>query len=277
MNAERNIIVALVLSTLSALALAAVYLAGGQAQLEGLFLGLSLAGLGASVVMWSKHLFPEEEVTDSRPNLTSTDDDRAAFVESFARGEERFTRRRFLSRMLAVASGAFGVALLFPLASLGPKPGRTLFRTSWARGKRLVAGDRPVRAGDLQVGSVLTVFPEGSHHPEDSATLLIKVEPELLELPPERRGWAPEGCVAYSKICTHVGCPVGLYQQTSHELLCPCHQSTFNVLKGADPVFGPATRPLPQLPLGVDDEGFLIAQSDFTEPVGPAFWNRERQ
>ena len=277
MKAERNIIVALVVSTLSALALAGVYLGGGQAQLEGLFLGVSLCGLGASVVMWSKHLFPEEEVTDSRPQLTSSDEERASFTESFERGEERFTRRRFLSRLLGVASGAFGLALLFPLASLGPKPGRTLFRTGWARGKRLMVGDRPVRVGDLQVGGLLTVFPEGGSREEDSATLLIRVEPDRLELPPERRDWAPEGYVAYSKICTHVGCPVGLYQQTSHELLCPCHQSTFNVLKAADPVFGPATRPLPQLPLDVDEEGFLVARSDYTEPVGPAFWNRGRR
>ena len=81
--------------------------------------------------------------------------------------------------------------------------------------------------------------------------------------------------IAYSKICTHVGCPVGLYQADTHELLCPCHQSTFDVLDGARPRFGPATRSLPQLPLAVDGDGFLTAQSDFTEPVGPGFWNRD--
>src|SRR5690606_26047816 len=105
---------------------------------------------------------------------------------------------------------------------------------------------------------------------------LIRVDPDELRLPPERAEWAPEGLVAYSKICTHVGCPVGLYRETTHELLCPCHQSTFDVLRGARPVFGPATRSLPQLPITIDDEGYVVAISDYTEPVGPSFWNRER-
>ena len=135
---------------------------------------------------------------------------------------------------------------------------------------------RPVRLGDLEVGGVLTVFPEGHPHAEDSATLLIRVEPEQLRLPEGRETWAPGGYIAYSKICTHVACPVGLYQEDTHRLLCPCHQSTFEVLHGARPVFGPATRPLPQLPLGVDAEGFLVAQSDYREPIGPGFWNREK-
>ena len=134
----------------------------------------------------------------------------------------------------------------------------------------------PVRASDLEVGSVLTVFPEGAPRAEDSATLLIRVAEGELRLPPERLAWAPGGLVAYSKICTHVGCPVGLYQRATQQLLCPCHQSTFDVLEGARPVFGPATRSLPQLPLRVDDEGFVVADGDFPEPIGPGFWNRDR-
>jgi ubiquinol-cytochrome c reductase iron-sulfur subunit len=120
------------------------------------------------------------------------------------------------------------------------------------------------------------VFPQGHTDAEDSATVLIRVEPELLRLPPERAGWAPAGHVAYSKICTHVACPVGLYQETEHRLLCTCHLSPFEVLHAARPVFGPATRPLPQLPLAIDGEGYLVARSDYPEPIGPAFWNRER-
>jgi ubiquinol-cytochrome c reductase iron-sulfur subunit len=117
------------------------------------------------------------------------------------------------------------------------------------------------------------VLPEGEVGHADSQTLIIRVRPEDLQLAADRRDWAPDGVVAYSKICTHAGCPVGLYRAQAHELLCPCHQSTFDVLRGAVPVFGPAARPLPQLPLEVDDEGYLVARGDFPEPVGPSFWN----
>jgi ubiquinol-cytochrome c reductase iron-sulfur subunit len=128
--------------------------------------------------------------------------------------------------------------------------------------------------GALEQGAVLTVFPEGNVTDYNSQTLLIRVDPAGLRARPGRQDWSPQGHVAYSKICTHVGCPVGLYRETTHDLLCPCHQSTFDVLDGARPVSGPATRSLPQLPLAVDEAGYLIAQRDYTEPVGPGFWDR---
>jgi ubiquinol-cytochrome c reductase iron-sulfur subunit len=274
---ERRIAVALVVSTVAALGLTAVYVNGGQPQLEGALLGISLGGVGIAVLLWARHLFPDEEVVAERPPLQSRPEDLEAFRVSFEAGERSFARRRFLTRLLATSLGALGLAALFPIRSLGPSPGRALFQTAWRRGSRLVTEDgEPVRPGDLEVGGVLTVFPQGQTHAEDSATVLIRVEPELLRLPPERAGWAPSGYVAYSKICTHVACPVGLYQETEHRLLCPCHQSTFEVLHAARPVFGPATRPLPQLPLAIDGDGYLVARSDYPEPIGPAFWNRER-
>jgi ubiquinol-cytochrome c reductase iron-sulfur subunit len=274
---ERRIALALVVATAAALGLTAVYVVGGQPQWEGALLGVSLGGIGIAVLLWARHLFPDEEVVAERPPLQSRPEDVSAFTASFEAGERSFARRRFLTRLLGTSLGALGLAALFPIRSLGPSPGRDLFRTAWRRGSRLVTEDgRFVRPGDLAVGGVLTVFPDGHTEAEDSATVLLRVEPELLRLPPERAGWAPEGMVAYSKICTHVACPVGLYQETEHRLLCPCHQSTFEVLHAARPVFGPATRPLPQLPLAIDDEGFLVAQSDYPEPIGPAFWNRER-
>lgn len=273
---ERRIVVALVASTAAALALAVVYVAGGQPQLEGALLAVSLGGMGVAVVLWAKHLFAEGEVTDERPPFGSPEEEREAAAATFESGGQSFSRRRLLSRLLWVAAGAFGIAALFPLRSLGPTPGRSLARTAWAPGVRVVReSGRPIRPGDLEVGGVLTVFPEGEKR-EDSATVLVRVEPGKMRPRPGREDWAPEGNVAYSKICTHVGCPVGLYQESSHQLICPCHQSTFNVLNGAEPVLGPATRSLPQLPLDVDAEGFLVARSDYTEPVGPAFWNRER-
>lgn len=273
---ERRIVVALVASTVAALALAVVYVTGGQPQLEGALLGVSLGGMGVAVILWAKHLFTEGEVVDERPPFGSPQNEREAAAATFEHGGLSFTRRRFLSRLLWTAAGAFGIAALFPLRSLGPTPGRSLFRTAWAPGTRVVRENgQPVGLEDLEVGGVLTVFPEGDKR-EDSATVLVRVEPGRVRPRSGREDWSPEGNIAYSKICTHVGCPVGLYQASTHELICPCHQSTFNVLNGAEPVLGPATRSLPQLPLDVDDEGFLVARSDYTEPVGPAFWNRER-
>jgi ubiquinol-cytochrome c reductase iron-sulfur subunit len=122
------------------------------------------------------------------------------------------------------------------------------------------------------VGSVITVFPQGREGSADSQAVLIRVEDGALQLPPDRLAGAPGGLVAYSKVCTHAGCPVGLYETQTHRLLCPCHQSTFDVLRGAQPVFGPAARPLPQLPIEIGPDGLLRATGDFTEPVGPGFW-----
>jgi len=140
----------------------------------------------------------------------------------------------------------------------------------------------PLRAADFSIpGQMITVIPEGFAENQDvlakAATIIIKFAPGVLV--PNRPGqpgtimnWTVDNIVAYSKICTHVGCPVALYEQTTHHILCPCHQSTFDATNGAQILFGPAPRPLPQLPIGVDADGFLIATSDFHEPVGPAFW-----
>ncbi len=161
-----------------------------------------------------------------------------------------------------------------PVLSLGPAPGRTLFETPWKAGTRVVGLDGlPVRIDDLPIDGVLTVFPEGAVGSADGQTLLIRVADDLLQLPPDRLAWAPQGCVAYSKLCTHAGCPVGLYRAAEHKLICPCHQSTFDVLAGATPTFGPAARPLPQLPIQLAEDGTFVALGDFPEPVGPSFWN----
>ncbi len=107
-----------------------------------------------------------------------------------------------------------------------------------------------------------------------AAVLLMRLKPEDLKVSEGKETWNYQGIVAYSKICTHVGCPVALYEQQTHHLLCPCHQSQFDITEEAKVIFGPAKRPLPQLPIEVDDEGYLVAQSDFHEPVGPSFWER---
>ncbi len=272
---EQLIALGFIVAIVAALALAGVYLSGGQAQAEGVLLALALGGLGFGITAWGKYLMPQGPYIQAREELTSTPEERRAFGAAFERGEAAFGRRALLRRLLAGAAGALGLALVFPIRSLGPNPGRSLVATSWRRGSRMVDLDgKLLRADTLEVGGVATVFPEGHTDAADSQVLLIRASDAPIVTRPGRETWSPRGNLAYSKICTHAGCPVGLYQQQTQQLLCPCHQSLFDVLRGAKPVFGPAPRSLPQLPIAVDDSGYLVAQGDFTEPVGPSFWNR---
>jgi ubiquinol-cytochrome c reductase iron-sulfur subunit len=251
-----------------------VYASGGQPQVEGALLLVALGGIGAGLVAWAHRFLPTGPYVQEREPLPSTEAERQAFAGSFERGARPIGRRAFMARMLAAALGALGVAALFPIRSLGPSPGQSLFRTRWRRGSRLVTADGfPVTVNDLEAGGVITVFPEGAVDAADSQTLLIRVDPVQLAPLPGREDWSPEGYLAYSKVCTHAGCPVGLYEAQTQRLFCPCHQSEFDAVDGAKAVAGPATRALPQLPLEVDANGYLRSQSDFTEPVGPAFWN----
>ncbi|HEX2052898.1 MAG TPA: Rieske 2Fe-2S domain-containing protein [Actinomycetota bacterium] len=273
-RAVRRIAVAFAISALAGLSLAAVYVSGGQVQAEGLLLFLALAGLGWGLAEWAAKLLPSgPEVGDyADPPRPGAEREVAEVVEEG--WEESFGRRKFLFRMLGAAAGAMGLALVFPIRSLGPSPGTSLLRTAWRRGSRMVREDgQPVRAADLAVEGILTVFPEGQTDQADSQTVLIRLDPSVVRPVPGREDWTADGLIAYSKICTHAGCPVGLYRVATHDLFCPCHQSTFDVLNGAKPIAGPATRALPQLPIEVDDEGFVVAKGDFSEPVGPAFWN----
>jgi ubiquinol-cytochrome c reductase iron-sulfur subunit len=212
-----------------------------------------------------------------REPLPSTPDERARASDSFGAGADLVARRRLLVRLAVAALGALGIAALFPIRSLGRAPGGALFHTRWRAGVRAVdASGTPVQAASITTGTVVTVFPEGHVGAADSQTLLIGLGPGVYRPVAGREDWAPEGVVGYSKICTHVGCPVGLYQPSEHLLFCPCHQSAFDVLAGARPVAGPAARPLPQLPLTIDPAGYVVAQGDFPEPVGPGFWDRGR-
>jgi ubiquinol-cytochrome c reductase iron-sulfur subunit len=262
----------------AAIALAVVYWQGGQVQAEGVLLAVVFAGIGVGIVLWAKHFMPSDEVTEERHPLASTEEQVAAFTEAFEAGESSLRSRRLLVAMGGGACAALGVALLFPIRSLGPHPGSGLKRTGYAGGnKRVVREDgSPVRPADLARGGAITVWPEGHTDDADAPTLLIRIRSDQRFEPRTQQDWVVDDIVAYSKLCTHVGCPVGLYQSGSALLLCPCHQSTFEVLEGAKPVFGPAARPLPQLPLGLDDEGYIVATGDFSDPVGPGFWDRGR-
>ena len=276
---EGPIAVAFAVSVVGALGLAVTYLTGGEPQLEGLFLGMALIGIGVGLALWARWFLPNDEVEEERGTVGSSDEEIAAFTEVFQQGERQLARRRLLTRLGLGALGALGLAALFPIRSLGPAPGRGLKQTAFARGGlRLVDEEnRPVRHEDLDPGGVFTVFPEGEVDSGDASTLLIRIETGEIRPLPGREGWIVDNdTIAYSKLCTHLGCPVGLFQAPQNLLLCPCHQSTFDVLEHARPVFGPATRPLPQLPIAVDEDGYFVATGDFSGPVGGGFWDRDR-
>jgi ubiquinol-cytochrome c reductase iron-sulfur subunit len=272
------------LSFLSTVALATTYSVGGQPQLEGGFLGFALACLGAGMISWGKYLMPrgpfvEERDYEGREDLSSAPEDRRSFIGSFGRGAVIVGRRPFLLGLLGVAGAAFSAVLIFPLRSLGPQPKLTLFKTNWGKGTLVVREDgSPVNVADMDVGSYMTVFPAGFEtDPQAQAidqVILIHVAAEPLPTKQGPASWTPDGYFAFSKVCTHAGCPVSLYEAQTQQLLCPCHQSLFDILIGAFPIFGPAPRPLPQLALMADSKGNLRSQHGFLEPIGPGFWER---
>ncbi|MFC7382895.1 cytochrome bc1 complex Rieske iron-sulfur subunit [Sphaerisporangium rhizosphaerae] len=248
----------------------------------GASLTVALLSLAAGIVVWVRGIMPKYNLVQERHPMATGAEVRENVNATFLQGanESGFVKHKLLRRTLLLAAAPLGLLPLVLLKDLGPLPGTTLRHTVWKKGLRLmVEGTKqPIRAADFNSpGGILSVVPEG--HEEDlnalaKATLiLIKFRPEDIKSG-TKLNWTHDGIVAYSKICTHVGCPAALYEQTTHHILCPCHQSTFDAADGAKVIFGPAARPLPQLPIGVDGEGYLIAQSDFNVPVGPSFWER---
>ena len=257
-----------------------VYWVGGQPQLEGVFLGLGLFAFGFGLSAWGKYLLPRGPFVEDRHPFASAEEDVDAMTAAVVdRGVMVVRRRGFLGGLLAAGSALVGVVLAFPLVrSLGPPPKKALEGTHWRTGVYLVDIDgNRIHRDTLETGGFMTVFAEG--HLDDNSmaydqTVLIRPQKTPWAVPADRADWIPDAYVAYSKVCTHAGCPVGLYQEELLQLLCPCHQSLFDVTKGAKPVFGPAPRPLPQLPLMIDDQGFLVARAGYDQPIGPGFWER---
>jgi ubiquinol-cytochrome c reductase iron-sulfur subunit len=275
-RAARWAAVCFIVSIVAALALFGVYIAGGQTQAEGVLIAVAFGGVGLGLAIWVKRVVGPREVVEDRYPMRSPEQARDEFEASYeeALGEAVVGgRRRFLLRLLAGAGASLGLALLIPLRSLGPSPEGEMFTTSWGEGVRLVdAQGREYRPEDIEPDAVITVFPQNDIGSPQAQAILVGTREDELDadgLP----GPTVDNLVCYSKICTHAGCPVGLYRAAAGELLCPCHQSTFDVNRAAEVVSGPAGRALPHLPLGVDDEGFLVALGDFNEPVGPSFWN----
>ncbi len=264
----------------------------------GLGIALALLAIGIGAIHWSKAIMSDKEFVEPRHATRGRDTTREAAIKAFAEADQDsgFSRRWVISGSLIaalVASVLPGLTLFRSLAPFNspehPHAGDPVFllsHTMWEEGMRLARDPEgtPIRAADVTLGSAFQVIPEPlselSHHDgylEEKAkaiVLLMRLLPEQLIESEERKDWSYDGIVAYSKVCTHVGCPVALYEQQTHHLLCPCHQSQFDVTDHAKVIFGPAARPLPQLPITVDAEGYLVARSDFTEPVGPSFWER---
>jgi ubiquinol-cytochrome c reductase iron-sulfur subunit len=272
-------IVAFVVAAVGGLLAAVAYATSWPEYVLGIGLSAALGGIGFGLVSWAKYLDLDDHVVQPRERLRTTPQERSELHDEVAMTSATVGRRKVLVLLFAGSLGSLVVGFVGPIGSLGPKPRGELRRTGWSAGKRLVTSQGlPIEVNGSSFDQLATVFPEGEIGRDDSQVVLLRVRPELLS---DRTvaGGAVEGWVAYSKICTHAGCSVGLFgiddrlPDVMRELVCPCHQSVFDPVDAARPVGGPAPRPLAQLPMAVDGDGYLIATSDFDRPVGPITWN----
>jgi len=257
--------------------------ASANTQLLGIAMGGALCLLAVACIVAGKFVVPQETHVEERGPLLD-EEQTEEVVTMVGEGGEGISRRA----LLVGAGGVAGVAVLTasaaPLASLGPTL-NPLHQTPWARGVRLVDDQgRPFRAGDIHIGTFYTALPEGKD-PESfgAGVLVVRLPAEFIQLPAARRDWAPDGILAYSKICPHAGCAISLYRYPTYAptsqvpaFTCPCHYSTFLPGEGGRLVFGPAGRALPQLPLAVDGDGHLRAAAGFHEDIGPSWWGVHR-
>ena len=279
---ERIVALFLLVGIAGVAAFGGAYVQNASTQVLAVTFGVGLFGLGFGLTAWGKYLMPRGPFEEPRHELRTSDNDRQAMAAALVeRTGVVVKRRKLLGGLLGTGFGIFGVVAAFPLLrSLGPLPGKILFVTDWRKGSLLVdIAGRPVHKDDLQPGGILTVFPNGYQNTVNGQavdqTVLIRLQAAGNVVTMRgRETWGPDGYVAYSKMCTHLGCPVGLYERLLELLVCPCHQSMFKVRDGAVPTFGPAPRPLPQLPLTIDPDGYLRAQAGYDQPVGPGFWER---
>ncbi|QIK72916.1 Rieske 2Fe-2S domain-containing protein [Propioniciclava coleopterorum] len=264
-----------------------------QTTLLGLTAGLAVLLIGIGAIHWARQLMTDTEIAEERHPVHSTDAEKEGFVEVLNAGvaDAGVKRRGLILASFGGALGIMAVPALVTLADLGPWPTadlrkKTLEYTLWAEGVRVVNDTNwvPLKAADIEIGQLINAEPENlrdlhgveyQNMKAKTALIVVRMDPNSIKIPESRKDWQVGGILAYSKICTHVGCPISLWEQQTHHLLCPCHQSTFDLGDSGVVVFGPAARALPQLPLKVDGQGYLIAQSDFTVPVGPSFFERD--
>lgn len=272
---------------------------GASNLVLGLTLGFALLLIGIGAIHWAKKLMADREIIEYRHPAASTVADRNEAIAAFQAGSEEsgFGRRTLIRTSLLGAMAMLGLPAIVLLRDLGPLPGTALAHTVWRRGVRVVndVAGTPIRPSDMQIGQLVNAEPalffeqekpDGTRVPAKyegtelnnektkAAVIVVRMAPEDITPYKSRANWGVDGILCYSKICTHVGCPISLWEQQTHNVLCPCHQSTFDLADNGRVLFGPAARSLPQLPLGVDGEGYLIAMSGFHEPVGPSYWER---
>ena len=260
-------------------------------------LGLAILLIGTAAVQWARVVMSDVEAVEERHPAASDDETKAAALAMVDEGiaDSGIKRRKLLGGAMLGAIGIVPIPALVLLADLGPHPTRevrreTIESTVWAEGVRIVNDEThlPLRPENIEIGQLVNAQPEAlydesivpstrEYHIQKAKTSLIvvRMDPASIQIPESRRDWHVSGILAYSKICTHVGCPIALWERQTHHLLCPCHQSTFDLGNSGVVVFGPAGRSLPQLPIMVDDSGYLVARSDFTVPVGPSYWERD--
>jgi ubiquinol-cytochrome c reductase iron-sulfur subunit len=261
----------------------------------GLSLGFALLLLGIGAIQLARKLMSDVEIIEMRHPVASSEQDRRDALAALTQGadDSGIGRRPLIRNSLIGAVALLGLPAVVALRDLGPLPGDKLERTVWKKGMRIVndVSGEPLKPDEIEIGQLINAEPgvffatnkEGEPVYEGvelqqakakAAVIVVRMQPKDITPLPSRENWGVEGILCYSKICTHVGCPISLWEQQSHHLLCPCHQSTFDLADNGKVIFGPAARSLPQLPIGLDDQGYLVAMSDFTEPVGPSFWER---
>ena len=255
---------------------------GGQTQLEGASLGACFLAFAAALIVAAKKVIATEELEEDYPEPESPQAQEE--IDQIVRESgDGITRKGLLRTTGAAAIAAIGAAVVAPIAGFGPfLKTRELQQAPWRRGRRLVdEHGKPYRATDISTETFYTAYPEGevSKALVGAPVVLVRLDPSALKLPPDRADWAPLGILGYSKICTHAGCAVALYRkplfptvEPRPALVCPCHYSTFDPAQGAKVMFGPAGRPLPQLPLSVDSRGYLRARGNLSGPPGPSWW-----
>lgn len=251
----------------------------------GVTLGVALFAIGAGAVHWARTLMSDVEIADERHPIEAPPEVKSKVMADFRQGakESQLGRRKLIRNTMLGAVALVPLSGLFLLRDLGPLPETKLRHTAWRKGRLLVNmnTNEPLRPSDVAVGSLTFAKPEGLEETDEdfqkeiakAALMIVRLQPGNIKDKKELE-WSHEGIVAYSKICTHVGCPISLYEQQTHHALCPCHQSTFDLSDGARVIFGPAGHALPQLRIGVNADGYLEALGDFEEPVGPSFWER---
>lgn len=299
-RAERQVALLFTLSMLATIGFIAAYVVIDPAKVVYIFpfghvsalnfalgttLGVSLFCIGAGAVHWARTLMSDEEHVQERHPIEASPEVREKVFRDFRTGaaESGFGRRKLIRNTLIGAMALVPLSAVVLFRDLGPLPEKKLFNTDWAQGVRLINMNTnlPMKASDIGVGSLTFAMPEGLTESDENfqekiakdALMLVRIQPQDIK-DKQTAEWGYEGVLAYSKICTHVGCPISLYEQQTHHVLCPCHQSTFDLSDGGRVIFGPAGHPLPQLQITVDGQGYLTAQGDFSKPVGPGFWER---